>query len=149
MSHSRQGHIDKSIHNVGPCVNSTVYCCDDHHDQEQLGEECFISSHMPPPREVRARTQGINLEAATEAETIEELFLGNLIEAFSLLTFLFPDDLGLCQFEKNKLSYKIFLVTVKMEKAHRWQKLCYSNQYIFHISHNTYQQTISRIDFCN
>jgi len=48
-----------------------------HHDQKQLGEEvvCFslqFSSHTPSLREVRAGTQGRNLEARAEGEGMDQ-----------------------------------------------------------------------------
>ena len=61
-----QGPIDKSLYNVGSCINSNVYCYDNHHDRKQLGEEGFISGLTPSLRKVRARTQGKNLGTRTE-----------------------------------------------------------------------------------
>lgn len=60
-----------------------------HYARNNLGRKGFIylactSVHSPSGREVRARTQGNNLEARTEADSLEEMLL---IGSF-LVTFL-------------------------------------------------------------
>ena len=57
-----------------------------HHEEKQLGEERVCFSSWLSLREVKARTQGRNMKARTEAEAIEEC--GLLARSYGLLTLL-------------------------------------------------------------
>lgn len=73
--------------------------------KSNLGKKEFLSftrpHHSPPVKEVRARIQSRNLEAETEAETMEEHYL---LACLRLLLYTTQDHLSRGGTAHNKMS---------------------------------------------
>lgn len=70
----KESHIDAYLHILACFLIAMI----GHFDQNQLGRKAFISAYTS--QSITGRNQGSssnqNLEAGTEAETVEEIFTG-------------------------------------------------------------------------